>query len=200
MTGVVGVLLAAGAGTRMGAPKALVRDAASRPWVVTAARALSDGGCDPVLVVVGARSDEVRAALVDEDVEVIDAPDWATGMGASLRAGVRTAAHLDADAAIIHLVDVPDVGAEVVRRLCAQATPDVLARAGYGPRTHGHPVLIGREHWVGVAGSAHGDSGARAYFCDHPVTVIECADLAAGVDVDRVEDLPVGSAVPKLSA
>lgn len=199
VAGVVGIVLAAGAGTRMGAPKALVRDAAGTPWVVGAARALSDGGCTPVLVVVGAAAAEVRAALGDADVEVIEADDWALGMGSSLRAGLAAAEATDAAAAMIHLVDLPGVGADVVRRLRAQAAPGVLARARYGAHRYGHPVLIGREHWAGVADAASGDTGARTYFATHDVATVDCGDLADGADVDRAGDLPAASTVPRLT-
>ena len=57
MTGVVALLLAAGAGRRMGRPKALVAGADGTPWVVSAVRTLRDGGCTDVLAVAGAERD-----------------------------------------------------------------------------------------------------------------------------------------------
>src|SRR4029453_13705115 len=128
----LGLLLAAGAGTRMGRPKALIEGPDGTPWVVSSARILRDGGCDPIVVVVGAEAEAVRAVLNDEPVRIVDSPDWPEGGGASLPAGGRGRAGDEADAALIHLVDLPDVGAEVVRRIAALATPDVLARADYG--------------------------------------------------------------------
>lgn len=80
---VAGLVLAAGAGRRMGTPKALVRDPAGVPWVVRASRVLADGGCTPVVVVIGAAADQVRAELTSEPVEVVEATDWSEGMGAS---------------------------------------------------------------------------------------------------------------------
>ncbi|MCL3817722.1 nucleotidyltransferase family protein [Aeromicrobium wangtongii] len=181
MPRVVGLLLAAGAGERFGGPKALAQTD-GEAWVIRSARVLRDGGCDPVVVVVGAARDDV-AALLDDTVTVVDAPDWAAGMGASLRAGVAAVVALDADAVLVHLVDLPDVGADVVGRLVAHAAPDVLARADYG-NGPGHPVLIGRDHWVGVADAATGDRGARDYLARHAVTRVDCSDLADGTDVD----------------
>jgi CTP:molybdopterin cytidylyltransferase MocA len=179
---VVGLLLAAGAGRRFGGPKALARTD-GEPWVVRSARVLHDGGCERVVVVVGAARDDVVAVL-DDTVTVVDATDWAAGMGASLRAGLTAIADLDADAVVVHLVDLPDVGAGVVRRLAAGAAPDVLARADYG-RGPGHPVLIGRDHWAGVRDAATADRGARDYLARHDVTGIDCSDLANGADVDE---------------
>lgn len=191
MASVAGLVLAAGAGRRMGGPKALVRDAAGTPWVVRAARALADGGCAPVLVVVGAQGGAVAAAVHGEPVEVVEAPGWAEGLGASLRAGLTELARRTEQAVLIAPVDVPSLSAEVVRRIGAAAGPDALARAVYGGRP-GHPVLIGRAHWDGVLAKAAGEEGARPYLRDHPPESIECSDLGSGADVDTVDRLPAG--------
>jgi CTP:molybdopterin cytidylyltransferase MocA len=183
MTDVAGVLLAAGSGTRMGRPKALVEGVDGTPWVVSASRVLRDGGCDPVVVVIGAEADAVRALLAGEEVVVVEPPDWADGMGASLRAGLLALVDGRAVAALVHLVDLPDVGADVVRRMVGLATPDALARADYG-RGPGHPVLLGREHWAGAAESAVADQGARTYLSQHGAAAVDCRDLATGTDID----------------
>ncbi|WP_435207781.1 NTP transferase domain-containing protein, partial [Micromonospora sp. bgisy143] len=80
-----GLLLAAGAGRRLGHPKALL-PYRGRLLVEHAADILTTAGCRPVLVVLGARADEVRARARLPDV-VVNA-DWVTGMGSSLRVGV----------------------------------------------------------------------------------------------------------------
>jgi molybdenum cofactor cytidylyltransferase/nicotine blue oxidoreductase len=180
---VVGVLLAAGAGTRMGRPKALVSDERGS-WLLQACVTLRNGGCDDVVVVIGAEAPRARALLGDLPVDVVEAIDWADGMSASLRAGLDHAATGDADAALVQLVDLPDVGPEVVARLIQDASSDALVRAVYDGRP-GHPVLIGRDHWDGVAQDAVGDRGARDYLVAHGVLDIECGDLAAGLDVDQ---------------
>jgi len=178
---VAGLLLAAGAGSRMGMPKALVRDADGTSWLRRSVAALTDGGCDAVTVVLGARADEARA-LVPDGVTVVVADEWADGMSASLRAGL--AAMDDADAVVLTLVDLPDVTAEVVRRVVAQgAGRATLSRAAYDGRP-GHPVVLGRDHWAGVAASATGDQGARPYLAAHDVALVECGDLATGDDRD----------------
>jgi nicotine blue oxidoreductase len=111
-------------------------------------------------------------------------------MGASLRTGLRalSAAHV---AALVHLVDLPDVGAGVVTRMVGgPPVTTSLARASYHGRP-GHPVLLGRDHWAGVAESASGDRGARDYLAKHEsdVRLVECGDLASGHDVDTPDDL-----------
>jgi CTP:molybdopterin cytidylyltransferase MocA len=181
---VVGILLAAGAGSRMGQPKALLTDADGVPWLRRAADDLRDAGLSHILVVVGAARDEARS-LVPDFAVAVDAEDWSEGMGASLQAGLLAATRLppETDAALIHLVDLPDVRAEVIARLIGFTASDALVRATYDGRI-GHPVLIGRDHWSGVIASVHGDRGARDYLSMHDVTTVECGDLASGVDVD----------------
>jgi len=190
-----GLLLAAGAGRRMGGPKALLRDGDDVPFLDRAVRVLMDGGCDRVTVVLGASADDARALLHssgwagDRSVSVTVAEGWEEGMGASLRAGLGALGDSDAEAVVVTLVDLPDVDADVLRRVVGTGTgPGALVRATYDGRP-GHPVLIGRDHWAGVAATARGDHGAREYFHTHPPTPCECGDLATGRDVDRPEDL-----------
>jgi CTP:molybdopterin cytidylyltransferase MocA len=180
----VGVLLAAGAGHRMGRPKALMRDADGTSWLLRATAALDAGGCDRVIVVLGAGADEASELLESVPVDAIVAPGWASGMSASLRAGLGFL--IEGDAALLHLVDLPDVSADVVARVLASGSgPDALARASYAG-VPGHPVLLGRHHWAGVLASARGDRGARDYLTVHSPLLVECSDLASGVDVDTV--------------
>ena len=94
-SGVAALLLAAGAGRRLGVPKALMHDADGVPWVERTARRLVHAGCAPVVVVVGARAAEAAALVPPRLVppaDVIEAAGWSEGMGASLRAGRTVAA------------------------------------------------------------------------------------------------------------
>lgn len=175
------MVLAAGAGTRAGGPKALRRDADGVPWLARAVTALRDGGCSDVLVVLGAEADAARC-LVPAGARVVVAADWAEGMSASLRSGLA-AVPPDADAALVTLVDLPELPATAVARLRADVDPAVLRRAVYDGRP-GHPVVIGRDHLVAAAASATGDRGAGAYLEAHDAVLIECGDLWDGRDRD----------------
>lgn len=183
---VAGLLLAAGAGRRFGGPKALATDPDGTSWLVRSVAVLREGGCDPVVVVLGADADRA-AALLDAPTadRVVVADDWAEGMGASLRAGLAALDRTpDADAALVHLVDLPDVGPDVVARLlAADPEPSALARAAYAG-VPGHPVLIGRDHWPAVVATATGDRGARDHLATHDHDLVECGDLASGADRD----------------
>lgn len=173
----------------MGRPKALV-ELDGEPLVRRALRVLRDGGCAPLVVVVGAQAERVRAVLPADVLAVVE-PGWAEGMGASLRAGLAALARLDPQpvAALVHLVDLPGVSATAVARLAGLAAPDVLARAAFAGRP-GHPVLIGRTHWPAVSGTATGDAGARGYLAGNPaVELVECGDVADPDDVDTPDQL-----------
>ena len=164
-------------------PKALVADERGS-WLVRGVELLHGGGCGDVTVVLGAEVARAGAVLVDLDVSIVVADDWAEGMGASLRAGLRSLEDSTEDGAVVSLVDLPDLVPEVVRRVVAAVDgPTALARATYDGQP-GHPVLLGRDHWRGVIETAVGDQGARAYLADRDVTLVECGDLAGGRDVD----------------
>ncbi len=179
----IGLVLAAGAGTRFGMPKALARTTEGTPWVVRAARTLAEGGCADVVVVLGAMA-ESAIHLVPRDAGIVIARDWARGQSASLLAGLEACAASDAAALVVTLVDLPDLDVDSVRRVSGGAGPDDLRRATYGGRP-GHPVLIGRGHWDALAARLVGDSGAGRYLAARNVTSIDCTSLGGGDDVDR---------------
>lgn len=172
-----GVLLAAGAGTRFGMPKVMAHDGA---WLRAAVGALSGGGCDDVVVVLGAARVEVPAPA-----RAVFAEDWATGLSASVRAGIAAAD--GAEFAVLHTVDTPDVGADVVRRVldAARTAPGGIARAVYGGRP-GHPVVVARRHWPALRAALDGDAGAGPFLRGRAdVAAVPCGDLATGQDIDE---------------
>ncbi|MEV5128447.1 nucleotidyltransferase family protein [Streptomyces decoyicus] len=186
-----GLLLAAGGGRRLGGrPKALL-DHRGRPLVEHAARALRDGGCHPVHIVLGAAADSVRERAELSAYGISENPDWAQGMGSSLRVGLAALADSGADAVVVSLVDQPGIGAAAVARVvAAYAGGSSLVSAAYDGR-RGHPVLFGAGRWADIAASAEGDRGARAYLRRHAddLTLVECSDIAEPYDIDTPEDL-----------
>lgn len=173
-----GVLLAGGAGTRFGMPKVL---AERGEWLRAGVAALRGGGCDDVVVVLGAAIVDVPAPA-----RAVVADDWADGLSASLRAGLAAIADGPAEYAVLHTIDTPDVGADVVRRVldAARSSAGGLARARYRD-TPGHPVVIGRRHWPELVGALAGDEGARPFLrARTDVVEVDCADLATGRDID----------------
>jgi CTP:molybdopterin cytidylyltransferase MocA len=179
-----GLLLAAGGGTRYGMPKALVSDEGGM-WINRALTTLRDGGCAPLVVVIGAAAAEVRARADLGGAIIVENTGWSDGMGSSLRAGLAALGPTAAAAAVVMLVDTPGITADAVRTVAAHTAPGALALATYRDED-GHPVLLGRDHWPGVVELATGDTGARAYLRAHPgeVTRIPCDGMSDGDDVD----------------
>ncbi|MCO4276831.1 nucleotidyltransferase family protein [Pseudarthrobacter sp. HLT3-5] len=187
------VLLAAGAGTRLGlGPKALLRFQ-GRTLVEVLADVLLDGGCWEVVTVLGADAGTVRAATDLSRHRVIDNPDWASGMGSSFRAGVAAAA--PEDHVLIALVDQPGLTTETVARLLASHRPGRVTAAAYrgpeGKLRRGHPLLLDSSLRAEAAEMATGDAGARYFLQAHPelIDLIDCSDLSGGEDLDSPEQL-----------
>ncbi|MFF7258894.1 NTP transferase domain-containing protein [Streptomyces sp. NPDC008159] len=191
---VAALLLAAGGGRRLGGrPKALLTHR-GRPLVEHAVAVLRAAGCSRIHVVLGAEAATVRARAELPGCVLVDNPRWADGMGSSLRAGLESLAGTGAEAALVSLVDQPGIGPEAVARVLAAYEPagagKALVAAAYGGE-RGHPVLFGAEHWAGIAATATGDRGARAYLKAHAeeITLVECGDVARPYDIDTEADL-----------
>lgn len=200
---VTGVLLAAGAGTRLGlGPKALL-PYRGRPLVEVLAGKLLKGGCREVVVVVGAGASEVQAAAALACCRVVVNPEWQSGMGSSFLLGNNTAD--PEDHLLIALVDQPGLTAGTVRRLVAAHHPGRITAAAYrraadddgslgrsqdtrspdgsagqdGTRRQswelrrGHPLLIDGSLRASVAATVTSDAGARIFLRTHPELVDE---------------------------
>ena len=175
----------------MGMAKALVDDPGGGSFVERGVRVLRDGGCSPVVVVVGAQAERATALATAAGADlVVEAIDWASGQSVSLRRGLEALETSGARLACVLLVDLPDVGADVVTAVLAAAGdgPAALGRAAY-QGVPGHPVVIGRDHWSAIRDEVTGDSGARSYLADHPHVTVEVGHLASGRDTDTPDDL-----------
>ncbi|HEY2508035.1 MAG TPA: nucleotidyltransferase family protein [Streptosporangiaceae bacterium] len=193
---VAGLLLAAGEGSRLGRPKALIM-LGGRSLAARGVALLHDGGTTPVVVVTGAVGAEAVAADLSgatgtgpfgrepadgrlADVRIIDNPRWGSGMGSSLATGLaalsaaqsgapplRAGTSADAGAVVVALADQPLVGPQAVGRLIAAYHEGAsVAVACYAGKPR-NPVLIAREHWPEVIARAEGDVGARPFLRAH---------------------------------
>ena len=136
-----------------------------------------------MVVVLGARADEVRAAVDLAGVEVAVCEDWADGMSASLRCGLRAAA--GSDEVVVLLGDQPGVGADAVARVRAAAGD--AARATYGGAP-GHPVVL-RAAMLARAGELAGTRASATCWAGR--REVECGDLGDPRDIDTRDDLEV---------
>ncbi|WP_280373393.1 nucleotidyltransferase family protein [Nocardia abscessus] len=128
-----GIVLAAGAGTRYGKPKVLAEGGA---WLRATVTALRDGGCDPVIVVLGATGPKPEIVDLPPNVRHVWAADWATGLSASLRAGLIAAGRPPPRDAARQPGGTPPVGGAGVGRGGA-------ARRGGSPRAHPAGATLG---------------------------------------------------------
>lgn len=194
-----GVVLAAGAGTRLGlGPKALL-PYRGRPLVEAIAGTLLDGGCREVVVVLGAGAAQVEAAARLDGCRVLTNPEWESGMGSSFLLGNQAAD--PSDHLLIALVDQPGLTPETVARLLARHRPGRITAAAYRRRDsndggaaglrRGHPLVIGASLRDAVCATVTGDAGARGFLRSHPhlVDEVDCSDQDTGEDVDTPDQL-----------
>ncbi len=195
---IAGMIIAAGGGRRIGGPEALLHQD-GKPLVDQMIDTLTEAGCGPIVVVLGAAADQVRETADLDRATVVVNRAWGTGVGSSIRAGL---AGLDDDrieAVVVVPVDMPGLTAAAVRRVTALPFPDVLVCATYNG-LRGYPMLFGRRHWAGIATLASADVGARPYLLAHKDQIVDiaCDSVADGSRVDTPELMALyGLSVPE---
>jgi molybdenum cofactor cytidylyltransferase len=188
---VAAVVLAAGRSTRMGGPNKLLAEIAGRPLLRIVVEEALASRASPVIVVVGHERAEVEKALAGLRVQLVHNPDFAQGLGTSLKAGIA-AVPTEADGAIVCLGDMPQVDASLIDRLIAAFDPDrgalIVMPTVEGRR--GNPVLWSRRFFPDLM-AIEGDVGARHFIGRYSEAVVEVPleDKAALVDVDTPEAL-----------
>ena len=190
---VAAIVLAAGRSSRM-APrhKLLLRDAGGRAMVACVVDAALASRARPVLVVLGHRAAELRAAVGDRPVEFVTAPDFEAGLSASLRAGLA-ALPASIAGALILLGDMPLVDAATLDALI-DAYHTVAGRSIVQP-THdgrgGNPVLWDCSFFPAMRALA-GDAGARHLMRRHAdrVTAVAMPGDAVLRDFDTADSVP----------
>jgi molybdenum cofactor cytidylyltransferase len=185
------ILLAAGAARRMGGRDKLLEPVAGRPILRAVAEAARASQADRVIAVLAPGAEARRAALEGLALDIVEAPDWAEGMAASLRAGLASVS-TEAEAVVILLADMPEVTAGHIDRLIAAFDPEEgreICRAVSASGVPGHPVLFGRRFFESLA-QLTGDRGARDLLRDAPdfVTDVPTPGEGAAVDLDTPED------------
>ncbi len=187
------LVLAAGAGSRFGGDKMLA-DWRGRPMIAAAVDVALAAPVESVTVVLGCRAAAVAAVLPTREPRLrwLTCADWATGLSASLRIGLRA---LPADTAgcVVFLGDMPAVPpglAGEALSLLRGGAPAVETRFRGAPA---HPVAFARRLF-GNASALVGDQGARAFLGGvHGVVTIATDDPASVLDIDRPQDLRAAS-------
>jgi molybdenum cofactor cytidylyltransferase len=191
--GIVGVLLAAGAGTRFGGGKLLAPLAPTGVPMGVAACAHLRAAVDQVVAVVRPEDAALAAALAAAGADVLACARASEGMGASLACGVARAAN--ARGWLIGLADMPWIEPGTIAMLATHlAHPDAIVVPRYRGQP-GHPVGFGAAHRAELL-ALGGDIGARGIVRAHAASVIEVDVEDPGVlrDVDTPQDLAEGSA------
>jgi molybdenum cofactor cytidylyltransferase len=188
---VAAVVLAAGRSTRMGGPNKLLAEIAGKPLVRIAVEQALASRASPVIVVTGHQRERVEAALANLPVRFVHNPNFAQGLGTSLRAGIE-AAPAEADGSIVCLGDMPQVDAGLIDRLMDAFDPEkgalVVAPTVEGMR--GNPVLWSRRFFPDLV-AIEGDVGARHLISRYGEAVVEVPVSGKGalVDIDTPEAL-----------
>ena len=186
---IAAVVLAAGSGSRFGAGAKQLAELDGIPLLEHALRAVEAvPAIGRILVVLGARAEEIRAGVDLGQAEAVVCEDWEEGQAASLRCGIAAVA--DAEAAVLTLGDMPRITPQVIVRfagLAAQHGAQARARAVYDG-TPGHPVVLGSAYFERVA-ALRGDVGARDVLKAIGAYPIECSQLCSAADVDTPEAL-----------
>ncbi len=175
------VVMAAGASARLGEPKQLVR-LAGETLLEQAVRTAREAGCTPVVVVLGAEADKIRAQCNLNDAVIVINDEWSEGMASSIRLGVRTLGSIanETDGVVLMACDQPAVTAEHLRALMKSGEATASAYAG----RRGVPAYLPASAFADLM-KLRGDAGARTLLRN--ATAVE---LAGGeLDVDTAEDL-----------
>jgi molybdenum cofactor cytidylyltransferase len=185
---VAGIILAAGESTRFGKAKQLL-DWKGEPFVHAVARTALEAGLSPVIVVTGANSEQVAAALNDLDVILVRNDEWKSGQSSSIKAGVKEiiASGSEAGAGIFLLTDQPQITSSIIQALVekhAEGLYPIVAPMVLDQRAN--PVLFDRIAFNDLLG-IEGDVGGRAIFHKYPVEYLPWHDDRMLLDVDTPE-------------
>jgi molybdenum cofactor cytidylyltransferase len=159
--------------------------------IVRVVRSLGDSPVNPIIVVTGHNREEIMHALAGETVSYVHNPDYATGLGSSLRRGL-TALPPDIDAVLVCLGDMPRVDVAHIARLIAAFDPakgrEICVPFFRGQR--GNPVLWAMR-FIPEMMQVSGDAGARALLETHAGAVypVQMNDAGVLIDIDTPEDL-----------
>jgi len=193
--GLYSIVLAAGASTRFGGIKQLVR-IDGRPLLhTTVSRAVEVAGA-ATIVVLGANAAELAPLLTHTPATIVVNRDWREGIGSSIRAGV---ARLPAacTGAMLMLADQAAVTAQDLQRLVGtwRRQPEYIAAALYAGAT-GVPAVFPRASFRQLA-ELRGDIGARMLLQRNPDRVVRVPMDSAALDIDTPEDLLALDTQPK---
>jgi len=180
------VVLAAGGSTRLGEPKQLLR-LAGETLVRRAVRIALEAGCAPVVAVLGAGAAAIECELDGSGAEIAINPDWAQGLGTSIRCGLTHCSN--ADAVLLLACDQPFITPALLRTLLeAQATSGQPIAAAQYADTLGIPAVFARSCFEELR-NLPDESGAKPLLIANPAHVVPVPFASAALDIDTRADL-----------
>lgn len=182
------IILAAGLSSRMKENKLLLPLEGKAMIAHTVERFLASGVAK-TYVVVGNDRDKISKELAAYPVDIIDNPDYHTGMSASVKAGIRLALECQLDGAMICPGDMPFVQTATIDQILAayNSTGAGIIVPVYQDR-RGHPVFFAQKFFREIL-EIDGDVGARYLLGQHPeaIYLLEVADPGMHIDIDSKE-------------
>ncbi|HKJ32145.1 MAG TPA: nucleotidyltransferase family protein [Balneolales bacterium] len=188
MTGLI--ILAAGASTRLDRPKQLLKFK-DETLISRSINAGINAGCDPIIVVLGAHSDQIKSEISNKKVQAILNPHWEEGIGSSIRTGISAMQKHEApvDNTIIMLCDQPMVDATLLCRLITKEkkTEKGMVACAYND-TIGVPVLYQQDYFSELL-RLSGDEGAKKLLYQHREEVATIPFPGGAIDIDTNSDV-----------
>jgi molybdenum cofactor cytidylyltransferase len=188
---IAAVVLAAGRSSRMGGPNKLLAEIGGRPLVRIVTEAVLASRACPVVVVTGHERERVEAALAGLAIAFVHNPNYADGLGTSLKAGI-SALPAEVDGAVVCLGDMPQVDAQLIDRLIGAIEPDkgALVTVPTIDGKRGNPVVWSRRFFPDLM-AVEGDVGARHLIGRYGEAVAEVpvTGTAALTDIDTPQAL-----------
>ena len=189
---IVGILLAAGQGSRFGSDKLLHPLQDGTPMALAAAANLLPA-VDKVIAVVRPGCPRLTTLLAEAGCEVVIAAQAQDGMGHTLCAGVRASA--SAAGWVVTLADMPFIAPASHGAVASHLRSGASLVACEFEGQRGHPVGFARE-WFGQLVALRGDSGGKSILNAHRQALVLCSADDPGVvwDIDRPDDLKLHAA------
>jgi len=187
--GIGAVILAAGESSRLGQPKQLLRFQ-GKTLVRRMVEAASDADCSPIAVVLGSDFERIKEELNDNPGAVVENAEWRSGIGSSIRAGVRRLIDdaPDLEAILLLVCDQPFVDATSIKKLSAirDETKKQIVASRYA-ETLGVPAMFGRSCFQELL-SLHDGTGAKSIILRDPGRVGEFPFPDGAIDIDTAAD------------
>lgn len=186
---ICGLILAAGASSRLGRPKQLV-SVKGKSLLEKAIKTALEAGLNQVYVVLGAHFDEVKASIAHLPVRIIHHEQWQQGIGSSISAGMQTIHAEDHyDAVLIMLCDQLHINIAHLKALLIPYlnSDKAIVATSYGNQT-GVPALFDHQHFS-LLQALSGDTGAKKIISQQADKVHSIRFEEASIDIDTPEDL-----------